>query len=168
MTYKQLLLKTLESVDGDMREAIMEMNHNLNRPPFEETTEDEAKGIIETLKEYQDKNYEIQGETIRHLNLELEPDVIPLKIINIKPEYHIHNFIMFAYDRPAGWLSKAFADSPTPIRYLQGKFDEQYNKHGSASAMFKFFNELGDNDRKLLIDWVNTNYCAWRHYNQKQ
>ena len=67
--YKDLLLSVLEQVDSDMGEEIMELNHNLDLPSFEDTTEDEAKGIIETLRQYQAEGIKIQGESIQDIKL---------------------------------------------------------------------------------------------------
>jgi len=69
--YKTKLKKILEQVDNDMIEEIMEMNHNLDRPSFYDMTDDEAKGIIETLRHYQSEGLTIQGESIQKLNLQL-------------------------------------------------------------------------------------------------
>ena len=71
MKHKALLESILNQVDNDMVEEIMELNHNLDRPSFEDLTEDEAKGIIETLRQYQSEGLEIQGESIQDLNLTL-------------------------------------------------------------------------------------------------
>ena len=67
--YKELLDSILNQVDNDMAEEIMELNHNLDYPSFEDTTEDEAKGIIETLRQYQAEGIKIQGESIQDIKL---------------------------------------------------------------------------------------------------
>ncbi len=69
MTHKTKLKEILESVDNDMQEEIMELHHYLNSPSFEDLTENEAKDILKTLKEYQKFGCTIQGESIQHLNL---------------------------------------------------------------------------------------------------
>lgn len=57
------------------------------------------------------------------------------------------------------WLPDCFNAFPMNIRkHLAGKFHAYYEDYGSYGVMTKFYAELDGTNRKLLLEWVVSNF----------
>lgn len=68
------------------------------------------------------------------------------------------NFFMFAYNYPHNFISQAWQTNHNLILHLEGKFNHWYSKVGSSGVMLKFYSELSDNNREILVKYINEYY----------
>tara|TARA_R110000803_G_scaffold78075_3_gene143136 strand:- start:13045 stop:13308 length:264 start_codon:yes stop_codon:yes gene_type:complete len=63
----------------------------------------------------------------------------------------------FGMNYPHNFIEKVWAHEPFFIKSFQTKFSIQYAKHGTL-AFYKWYFDLSDNNKMILMDWIETNY----------
>lgn len=67
--------------------------------------------------------------------------------------------ISFGFNYPHNFWLEVWKDQPLLADHLHSKFQELFKKKGNGTiAFFYFWNELDDQNRKVLVDWINENF----------
>ena len=78
-------------------------------------------------------------------------------------ENAIINFVYFCFNFPSDFINEAFKEKPKHLQeHLKSKF-ESYNRKDTRSAVIRFFTELDTENQKILINWIDNNYKAFKH-----
>lgn len=66
-------------------------------------------------------------------------------------------FMFFGNNYPRDFIKKAWANDTHIADHLESKFSTMYQRHGTMT-FFKWYMELSDNNRHILMNWINLNY----------
>lgn len=69
----------------------------------------------------------------------------------------VNNWVYFTYNYPHNFVHKVFNNE-----HFEAKFSRAYERHGSASAVVSFWNELDTENQKTLAIWVKNNYFNYK------
>jgi len=70
--------------------------------------------------------------------------------------------ISFGFNYPHNFWFEVWKDQPLLADHLHSKFQGIYKEKGNGTvAFFYFWNELDDQNRKVLVDWINENF-EWK------
>ena len=70
----------------------------------------------------------------------------------------INKWMFFIYNYPYNFIEKVWADNPSLIEHLKGKFDRFYKTHGPYGVIPAFYGDLDMNNRKRMMQWVMDNF----------
>jgi hypothetical protein len=70
----------------------------------------------------------------------------------------VNTWVFFTTNYPKNFM-EAF-DGVDTRNHMQRKFTLAYSDYGASGAMNKFYLELSENNRKLLVEWMMKNYKA--------
>ena len=76
------------------------------------------------------------------------------------------NFAFFVANYPHDFIQKCWGESEKKylVSHLKEKFNANYMKVDSPSGAFmNWFYDLDEENRRLLIKWINENYKAFSH-----
>lgn len=79
----------------------------------------------------------------------------------------INKFIYFSLNFPHDFIEKIWGErKPFSLsEHLQGKFNNFYERYGSAGVMQVFYAELDGNNKRLMLDWILNNWDNEQHIN---
>ena len=78
----------------------------------------------------------------------------------------IINYTYFCMNFTYKFIEKCWADEPEQIPHLNEKFNEVYNRRGTAVIPF-FMCELDAENQQKLAKWINENYVGFSHLQDK-
>ena len=67
----------------------------------------------------------------------------------------INKFMYFGHNYPSGFILKVWEGSLG--KHLESKFHSMYERYGTMT-FFRWFMELDDLNKDILIEWIETNY----------
>lgn len=67
-----------------------------------------------------------------------------------------NKIIMFGFNYPNGFINKVW--SGTIANHLQSKFNNCYDNVGSSGAFYRFYSQLDNENRTILIEWIINNH----------
>jgi len=128
----ELFLKTLKT--EDVGTAI----HNYLNPPVQQSDEDES-----------------DDDTFNSTQGDITKD--ELKTEGIDSQNTVSNFMFFIANYPPDFIINVWGDSIIG-NHLLNKFEDLTSKYSSIESFVRFFFNLDNENRDMLISWVGENY----------
>ena len=70
----------------------------------------------------------------------------------------INKWNYFIYNFPSNFIEQVWADDPSLAAHFRGKFNYYEKQYGGYGCIPALYGELGNNNRKKLMQWVMDNF----------